>query len=451
MFLMTGDAKYIDVLERTMYNNIIDGVSLSGDRFFYPNPLSSYGQHERREWFGCACCPPNVARFLPSMPGYIYAYEGESIYVNLYISSSSQFNLAGKTLTLSQSSQYPWEGATSITISAEQPSIAIINLRIPGYVQNQPVPSDLYTYHGVEQEGFIIKVNGKVQQVKLNPKGYVTLDRIWKNGDKIDIQFPFEPKVVRAHPNVLENKDKIAIERGPIVYCAEWPDNEAGEVLSLFLNPTSSFKAQRSDILNGIYTIKSKAKQAYRTLEGTVKETASRPLTLIPYYAWNNRGPGAMSIWLPTTLESTLPEPAPTIARKSQVSASKDSKAIIALNDQIHPAHSNDHSISYFHWWPNKDQQEWVQFDFDATTTISSVKVYWFDDGPHGGCRIPASWTVQYRSGEDWKSVNNSSPYSVTKDDWDQVTFDPVKADGLKLLIQLPKDYATGLYEVIIE
>lgn len=452
MFLMTGDSKYIDVLERTMYNNILDGVSRSGDRFFYPNPLASYGQHERSAWFGCACCPPNVARFLPSMPGYIYAKEGQNIYVNLYISSESTFDVNGKKLTIQQASEFPWEGGVKMNINAPSKTDAYLKLRIPGYTQNRPVPSDLYTYLDTKSQPITIKLNGKKINYTIDEMGYVTIAKTWGKADQIEIAFPIELEKVKSHPGVTENIGKIAFERGPILYCAEWADNPENKVLSLVLDENTKFEAKKSDdILGGIYTIEGKAKRASRKIDGSVEVSKSEKLTLIPYHLWNNRGPGEMSVWLPTDMKSAHPEPAPTIARKSKVTASTRSRAIIAMNDQMVPTHSNDHSVTYLHWWPKNGTQEWVQFDFDQNTAVSQVKVYWFDDGPNGGCRIPAAWQVQYKDGEDWKPVDTKGNYMVTKDAWDRIQFQSVKTGALRVVIDLPQNHAAGLYEVVIE
>ncbi len=451
MFLMTGHSKYIDVLERTMYNNILDGVSLSGDRFFYPNPLASYGQHERSAWFGCACCPPNVARFLPAMPGYIYARKEEAIFVNLYIASATDFEIAGKPLALQMESGFPWEGDVRLTIEAAEDTPAELKLRMPGYTRNQPVPSDLYSYLEDQAEPVRIDLNGRSLDYTIDEKGYVSIQRLWKAGDEIRLYFPLPIHRVRAHPEVEADAGKIAFERGPLLYCAEWPDNPDGAVLSLVVDPQSPLSLQRSDKLGGIYAIEGQARRAARRLDGTVDLLQPQSLTLIPYPLWNNRGPGEMSVWLATSPEKALPQPAPTIARRSIITASKDSRAVIALNDQMLPEHSNDHSIPYFHWWPKKDSEEWVRVDFDQPAEVSQVNVYWFDDGPNGGCRIPAAWRVQYRTGNSWQEVEAQGGYPVTKDAWSQVTFAPVTTDGLRLLVQLPQNYATGLYEVVVE
>jgi len=451
MFLMTGDSKFINVLERTMYNNIMDGVSLSGDRFFYPNPLASYGQHERQAWFGCACCPPNVARFLPEMPGYIYAQQEDHVFVNLYVSSETRFVLPKGELHLQQESTFPWEGKVLITVKNPETVPATIRLRVPGYVRNQPVPSDLYRYPDAANGPFTLSINNAPIDYRIDEQGYVNIQRNWRKGDAIKINFPMAIQVVEAHPEVTADVGKIAVERGPVLYCAEGIDNPNGKVLSLIVDPKQDFQLQKTDQLGDIYQITGSARTAQRQLDGTVSVSDEQPLTLIPYHLWNNRGPGEMTVWMATSTSSAQPEPAPTIARMAQVSSSKDARSLIALNDQILPEHSNDHSVTYHHWWPNKNQEEWVAFDFDDKTEVSKVKIYWFDDGPHGGCRIPANWQVQYQSGQQWKPVQNTSDYTISKNAWDEVTFQPVTTSALRVLIQLPKDYAAGLYEVIIE
>ncbi|MCB0634036.1 MAG: glycoside hydrolase family 127 protein, partial [Lewinella sp.] len=451
MFLMTGDSKYIDVLERSMYNNILDGVSLSGDHFFYPNPLASYGQHERQEWFGCACCPPNVARFLPSMPGYIYAQQDTQVYVNLYVSSTTGFDIGGKTMYIRQESEFPWNGKVEMEVVADEPMGVKLNLRVPGYVRNRPVPSDLYTYADSLTKPIEMKINGRAYPFTIDDKGYITIEHNWQKLNKIQLNFPFEVRKVKANELVMEDKGKIAVERGPLLFCAEWPDNMYNKVLSLVLDQREELKAKRSNILGGTYIIKGKARMAAKRLDGKVMLSQSNPITLIPYYLWNNRGPGEMAVWLPIDTAYAQPEPAPTLARTSKVSASVDSKAVIALNDQRMPENSNDHTIPYLHWWPKKATSEWVQFDLAKPTLVSKVKVYWYDDGPDGGCRIPASWKVQYRMGEQWVDAIPTDEYTITKDAWDSVSFNPLTTDALRVVVQLPEEYATGMYEVVIE
>ena len=231
------------------------------------------------------------------------------------------------------------------------------------------------------------------------------------------------------------------------------PDNPDGKVLSLIVAPDTELTPEVTGLLNGMVTIKGQARRIARRLDGGVTVSGAQDLTLIPYPFWNNRGPGEMSVWLATEPAFAEPEPAPTIARRSQITTSEGSRgSTLALNDQRYPAHSNDHAVSYLHWWPKEGTREWVQLDFAEAAAVSQVKVYWFDDGPNGGCRVPAEWAVQYR-GEDgtWVPVEATRDYTVTKDAWNEVSFFPVRTEALRLLITLPAAHATGLYEVVVE
>ena len=450
MFLMTGESKYIDMLERTMYNNILDGVSLSGDRFFYPNPLASFGQHERSEWFGCACCPPNVARFLPSMPGYIYARRQNDVYVNLYISSEVTFSYPQGPLQLKMDSGFPWKGEVKIQIEAPTGFEGSVLLRIPGYAKGQPVPGELYEYQKRSEGNIRILRNGVQLDYTIDPQGYVRISGDFSGTEQVSLIFPMEPQVVAAHPQVRENKGKLGVEKGPLLYCAEWPDN-GGSVLSLLFEKNAPLEVKSSDLLGGIDLIEGVARVANKTLDGEVVLSDPQPLTLIPYHVWNNRGPGEMSVWLPAEPESVLPAPAPTLVHGSAITASLQARTFRAIKDQQWPEHSADRKASYIHWWPKKATTEWVQFDFESSAEVSRVSLYWFDDGPEGGCRIPRGWEVQYRSGNDWLPVSALTPYTVTKNAADGVNFTPVQTNGIRVLIHLPEDFASGLYEVAIE
>lgn len=450
MFLMTGDGNFMDILERTMYNNILTGVSKSGDRFFYPNPLSSHGQYERSEWFGCACCPPNVARFLPSMPGYIYAQKNNDIYINLFISSKTSFSINDKNLTLTQQSGLPWEGDININIESKKPAQANLKIRIPGWARNKPVPGKLYRYINDSKKQTTIKINGELQNVWSDRKGYVTLSRRWENGDNIEIKLPMEIKVVKARKEVIENHDKIAIERGPLLYCAEGFDN--GTVLNIVLDDNAKFTSKYDpDLFGGIVTISTMANKTRRINSDEILMSKSEPIKLIPYHLWNNRGPGEMRVWLPLTKSATRPLPAPTIANRSKLTASKDSRSIFSINDQIKPTSSGDQSNTYFHWWPKKGTWEWVQFDFSQKEDIHTVKVYWFDDGPKGETRIPDDWEVLYKNGKKWIPVKNKTVYNVSKDAWDTIIFDEVKTESIRIKLKLKKEYSAGVHEIAIE
>lgn len=297
LFMLHGNAKYIDVLERTLYNALIDGVSLDGTKFFYPNPLTSRGQHSRQEWFGCACCPGNIARFVASIPGYIYAAKGTDLYVNLYAAGTGEIKLGKNTIKITQQTRYPWDGDVKMTVEPETASRFTIKVRIPGWTQNKPVPSDLYYYMNKSSEKATLAVNGEPVELNIE-NGYVNLERRWKKGDTIELNLPMPIRRVLANEKVEADRGRAAIERGPIVFCAEWPDNNK-HVLNLMLPDEVKLETEfRNDMLGGIQVIKGKA---FATGEGEGDEIikTEQELVLIPYYAWAHRGNGEMTVWMP--------------------------------------------------------------------------------------------------------------------------------------------------------
>lgn len=296
LFLLHGDAKYIDVLERTLYNGFLSGVGMNGSEFFYPNPLESDGRHKRSPWFDCACCPVNVVRFLPSLPGYVYAQQDDDLYINLFMTSATTIKMEDNTVNLVQQTNYPWDGKISITINPEKEDDFEVHVRIPGWAQGQPVPSDLYRYLNPIDEKVILTINGKAVAVQLH-KGYASLKRTWKKGDAIELNLPMPIRKVIAHDSVKADVGKLSLERGPIVYCAEWVDN-GGHVLNLLLSQDSELQAEhRADLFNGLTVLRGKALGLYS--DGTVAVKREQDFLAIPYYAWAHRGSGEMAAWLP--------------------------------------------------------------------------------------------------------------------------------------------------------
>jgi DUF1680 family protein len=451
LFLLHGQTKYIDILEKTLYNSMLSGVSLSADRFFYPNPLESDGQHERSAWFGCACCPSNIARFIPAIPGYVYAVTDKELYVNLFISNDANINMGKRKVNISQKANFPWDGKVEITVNPEIKGKFDLKIRIPGWALNEALPGGLYKFTDQNTETVKIIVNGESSDF-MPVDGYAVISRNWKQGDKVEVVFPMPVRKIIADERVKEDIEKIAFQRGPVIYCAEWPDNNTGNVLNFVINKDAAFTTEfEPSLLEGTQVIKTSGNQTKRNLDGNIELLNEEPVTLIPYALWNNRGAGQMMVWLPTSTQTTHPLPAPTIAYRSKVRASKITRALSAVNDQIEPANSNDHSVSYYHWWPNKDKWEWVEYDFEKPETISKTKVYWFDDGPNGGCRIPDEWEILYLNGKIWEPVKAKTPYQVTKDGWNSLTFNPVKATAVKIKVKLKKDFASGIYEWIDE
>lgn len=303
LFLLHGDSKYYDALERSLYNGVISGISIDGGKFFYPNPLQSMGQHQRQEWFGCACCPSNAARFIPSLPQYIYAVKDNALYINLFNSNTVTVKVGKTPVTLTQQTNYPWNGDVTLTIDKGAGHYALY-IRIPGWVKGEVVPSNLYTYADGKRLGYTIKVNG--QEVKSDlQQGYFVIYHAWKKGDKVEIHFDMEPRVVRANGQVAADKGRVAIERGPIVYCAEHPDNSC-DVFSDLINQHPTFQMGTQSIANTtVHTLITDAQSLAFNAEGKIHPQDER-LVLIPYYAWAHRGRGNMTVWLLQNVNTVL-------------------------------------------------------------------------------------------------------------------------------------------------
>lgn len=445
LFLLHGESKYYDALERTLYNGVLSGISIDGGKFFYPNPLQSMGQHQRQAWFGCACCPSNAARFIPSFPQYIYAVKDNSLYVNLFAGNETNVKVGGKKVTLVQETNYPWDGDIKMTVK-KAPGQFALNIRIPGWVRGQVVPSDLYYYSDGKNLGYTIKVNG--QEVKSELKdGYFVIDRKWKSGDKVDVHFDMDARVVKANGKVSADKGHACIERGPLVYCAEWPDNTC-DVLSCLLNQEPKFTLGNKEIANtNVQTLVTDAQTLKFTDDGKLR-TIDERLTLIPYYAWAHRGSGNMSVWLPIDLSASKPSLPPTIASQSKIQTSKRISSLSSINDRLIPSGPDDRSIPYTHWWPENGGTEWLAYEFKEPTTVSTSTVYWYDDQPWQGCKVPKSWKLYYKTDAgEWTEVKNPSGYPTDKGIACTCSFEPVKTSSLKLEVTFFEDLSAGVFE----
>ncbi len=445
MFLLSGDAKYLDVLERVLYNGIISGIGLSGDAFFYPNPLTSYGQHQRSPWFTCACCPSNVTRLVPSVPGYVYATQDSDVFINLFIQNAAQVETDDRKIRIEQKTDYPWNGKIDIAVDPEKVGRFAISVRIPGWARNHPVPSDLYTYLNPTDDTVRLQVNGEPLDLPVE-NGFARIDRKWRKGDTIALDLPMPIHRVLSHEKVEENAGRVALERGPLVYCAEWVDN-GGSVTNIVLEDDAALEPRFSEnLIHGVMGIYGMTTALKYDTDGKTPKRVDHELTAIPYYAWAHRGQGEMMVWLARDESKARPLPQPTIASMSTVTASGE-KDGTAVNDQWDPDDSNDRSKPYLHWWPNRGTQEWVQYDFAAPARVSEAEVYWYDDTGRGGCRIPASWRILYKSGGTWRPVSNTTPYTTEKDKFNLVRFNPVRTTALRLEIQLPEKFAAGVHE----
>ena len=453
MFLATGESKYIDVCERALYNNVMSGVSLSGDKFFYDNPLESDGEHERQKWFGCACCPGNITRFVASIPGYMYATEGhgktQNIYVNLYAQGTAKIG----NIELEQTTDYPWDGKIRIAIKKGSGKFAI-KLRIPSWLKTSPTNNNLYTYQD-KTPNYSISVNGQA----LYPENhdYITLNRKWKKGDVIELNFPMNVRRIVANDNAEDDRGKVALERGPIVYCLEGNDQADGKVFNKYIMNASEITATYdANLLNGVVTLSGEAKQLEQ--DGTINDVTFRA---IPYSTWNNRGPQQMEIWVANTPSMAVATPIETIASKAITfsnrgpiqndapeTAPTDSWAG-GVNDQWEPKRSSDTSKPYHYWWLKQGTTEAISYQFDKEYEVSNVQVYWLDfDHYDGNFRTPESWSLYYKdANNEWQEVKDHSPYTVRKDCYNSVDFAPVKTTSLKILVKLQKGNSGGILE----
>ena len=454
MFLATGEAKYMDVLERALYNGVISGVSLSGDKFFYDNPLESMGEHERQRWFGCACCPGNVTRFMASVSNYVYATQGNDIYVNLYIQGKSEMKTADNQVQLVQTTGYPWEGKVSIQVKPEKESEFAIRLRIPGWLQSTPVASDLYAYTA-PAEKYTLKVNGSTVK-PAEGDGYATIVRTWKPDDVIELELPMEVRRVKANDQVEDDRGMLAMERGPIVYCLEGIDQPDSVVFNKFIPADAKIDATFDvNLLKGVMVLSGTAKEVAQ--DGSIKDV---PFKAVPYSTWNNRGAGQMEVWVADSKDRAVPTPEPTIASKAKTfniqapiqkdapeSASVETPAW-GVNDQWEPKRSSDISKPYFYWWLKTGSLETLAYEFDQPYTVSNVQVYWLDfDHYDGNYRVPASWKLYYKDGNSWKEVEALNEYGVKKDCYNSLDFKPVKTTGLKIAAQLQEGESGGIIE----
>ena len=306
LFLLHGDAKYFDVLERTLYNGLISGISLDGGSFFYPNPLASDSGYSRKPWFGCACCPSNISRFVPSLPGYVYAVKDRQVYVNLFLSNRAELKVNDKKVVLEQETSYPWKGDIRLKVLQGNQPFGM-NVRIPGWVRGSVLPSDLYAYADHQQPAYRVMVNGQEVEGELH-NGYLTINRKWKKNDVVEIHFDMLPRLVKANEKVAADRGRVAVERGPVVYCAEWSDNDFNVHTLLMNRPPELRVVEKPELLYGLNQIVTDAQALSYDKAGklAVKDVK---LTLIPYYAWAHRGEGDMEVWLPMEVNATSAQP----------------------------------------------------------------------------------------------------------------------------------------------
>ena len=460
LFLLNGHSKYIDVMERCLYNGFLAGVSIGGDRYFYQNVLQTIDGFERYPWFGPNCCPPNLSRLLASLGGYIYAQRGNEIFINLFVTNRAKIKLADNVFAITQQTQYPWDGVVRIKVEPQQTTECIIHLRIPCWAQNKPVPTDLYRYIDTNTEKPALEVNGRPIKITLR-NGFASIKRKWKKGDVIKLDLPMPVRRVIAHKKVADTRGRTALERGPLVYCAEAADN-GGNVFNLLIPDDAALHSEyKPNLLGGVAIVSGNVVALSRGKDKISIEKNPCEFVAIPYYAWANRTAGQMAVWLakekgriflppvPTiastshatcscgkgTVEDNYPGgKVPTVAERFYPSSQSGCSDISAIYDQIEPVNSADGSCPYLRLRPRQKDSAWVQYTFAKKTKVSSVQVYWKDDKEY--CLLPKFWRVVYWDAGQWKPVKNHQPYKVERDRFNRITFEPVDTERLRLEIQ---------------
>ncbi|MDR2756039.1 MAG: glycoside hydrolase family 127 protein [Planctomycetaceae bacterium] len=462
MFLLEPNAKYYDVFERTIYNSLISGISLSGDHYFYPNPLASRGGYNRQPWFYCTCCPQNLMRFVASLGGYIYAVKNgtennisDTLFVGLYIGNQADVDIAGQTVHLQLKSELPNRGNVQLSIHPKNPATWKLALRIPGWAVGQPVPSNLYSYSGTEKyQKPIVQVNNKT--VSYEPEnGFAVIERQWQDGDQVTIQMETPLNRVLCNELVAVNRGRVAFERGPLVYCFENIDNNNHLFDLIPDNNVSNITVTNEEKLAGAESITIDGRVMLRNQDGLVYQEKRR-LKMIPYYVWSNRGDSAMQVWMSSD-EKTAEIPSKQSAAKITVSFVRPEadmpNRIRFIKDGGLPNQNETLHLQHFDWWPHLGTTEWVCYDFEKPISISQSGVYWFEDEGKGECRLPKTWKLLYKDGQDWKEVvlKNSSTYGTKKGILNTIEFDTVKTESLRLEVTLPEGFSCGLYEWTIE
>ncbi len=428
MALLEPDGKYVDVMERVLYNALPASTSLDGRRFFYVNPLASRGSHHRKPWYGCACCPSNVVRVFPTIGQYVYARSDEALYVNLYMASRATVRLGGVSVRVSQKTRFPWERAITLSLESERAATFPLLLRIPGWCERP-----------------VLKLNGEAVGALAVAKGYASIRRTWRAGDRVELTLPMSVRSVAAHPRVAANRGRVALQRGPIVYCLEGTDHEVG-LRHMALDAGAGLAAEhRPDLLGGATVVKGTASIRW----AGSPTTKPVPLLAVPYAVWDNREAGGMLVWLPASVAAAEPMRLPTVASQAKASASHcwPGDTVTALNDQIEPPNSHDLGPPRFTWWDHRGTREWVQYDFKRRARVSAVEVYWFDDRATGHCRVPKRWRLLYRDGKAWKPAPGASAFGTERDQYNRVSFGPVTTNGLRLEVDLHPGCSGGVLE----
>ena len=433
--LLNGEGKYVDVMEQAIYNGALAGINMAGDKYYYVNPLASTGGHHRQDWFGCACCPPNLARMIGQLGGLAYGTAEDQLYVMLYVGGDVTTKVGGETVKLDVKTNYPWDGKVRLTVHPGRSRSFGLALRQPGW-------------------SAITDVSVNKQASKVNAKdGFVQIRRTWKEGDVVELEIPMPVRKVVSHPAVKDTFGMFALKRGPLVYCLEEVDNpfdmdRVGVPLNTdFIAKVDPTLFNTTTVLEGEGFLSTESSWSGRLFQ-SVGATNKVKLRAVPYFMWDNRKPGNMRVWL-----SPNPAPAPLrgieTTAKVSVSYANYNSQITGVNDGFTPTTSNPNSPKQLHFWGHLGGQEWVRYDLPKATKVASMRLFWFDDSGRGACRIPAKWQVEALIGGTWTQLklNSGEKYGTALDVWNEVHFAPVTTTALRLTVTQQTGFASGIHE----
>jgi hypothetical protein len=461
MYLMEKNGKYVDVAEIALLNNVLAGVNLEGNRFFYVNPLEADGQmpfnhgmRGRSPWFGTACCPSNLARLIPQVSGMMYAYGGDEIYCSFYAGSRVEIPLNAGKVRIIQQTGYPFDENISITVDSVAKSQEFtLRMRIPTWAGTQFVPGELYQYADHTRKNWEVSLNGKKLRASAKD-GFISIRRKWKAGDKVLLHLPMPLHYTHAIEKVEADRNRVCLTRGPLVYCAEAADNRF-PVRQAYIETcpeNCTVKTAQEGLMKGISFVTVPVKAVKN--DGTAEEAA---MTLLPYYAWDNCSDSTMIVWIPQT--AALAEA--NIVRLNDLfeniraSHSNPGENVTAIADCQTPSNSFDRSIPRWTSWPQRGKSQTIEMIFKKTLTLQSFSVYWYDD--HGGVQVPESWKLEYRTVDNrWEAfpLHATDSYSTLADQYNTVhphRGNPITTDALRLLMTPKKDAAAGILEVNVE
>ena len=433
--LVTRDPGFADAAETALYNAIPAGVQLDGTRFFYVNPLASRGTHHRRAWFGCACCPPNLARTFAALGSYAYATGEHSLYVNLYLQGEVRATVDGEDFSLVVQTEYPWQGEVALRVVQAPSKATALNLRVPGWC-------DTATIQVADEEPL------------RSAPGYASLVRTWHRGDVVKLSMPMPVRTVQADPRAEDLRGRVAFARGPIVYCLEQVDQTC-PVEELIAGPGTLLQPQHhpellggTTVLTGTMLRAAAAPWTDRRLYRPVAAQAEVAVQLVPYAVWDNRAAGPMAVWVP----NSPPPPrlgGPELTAKVEVSFRNWNSDPEGLRDGEEPKRSGNNPPRNCHFWDHAGGTEWAQYSWDKPQNLTGCSIFWFDDSGHGACRLPASARVLYRDGDDWKPVEltGADGVPIAIDRWCEVKFVPIQTTALRLEITQQPKWSSGVLE----